>query len=116
MNPSRPTFEVICLGTGGGPLETEVSGYMLKSYQSKWEDGWISVEGGAGLGCLTNIIAQEEQTNRLRDLEAQLARQMNQGLGAIQENGSAGLFDDVIWPNGVTTPVLKAGYLFKYLS
>jgi hypothetical protein len=56
-------FEMIVLGSGGGPLETDLSGwaerqpsatfeaddgnrFMLKTAADDWKDGFLAVEGG----------------------------------------------------------------------
>jgi len=55
-----PVFEMVVLGAGGGPLETDCSGqvisprasklltdrYLVKPYDSGWEEGMVSLEGG----------------------------------------------------------------------
>lgn len=42
----QPAFEIVCLGAGGGPLEGDVLGYMCKPYASRWDEGWLGLEGG----------------------------------------------------------------------
>ncbi|OCF38678.1 hypothetical protein I317_07529 [Kwoniella heveanensis CBS 569] len=51
-----PTFEIVVLGSGGGPLETDCSGYLVKAAKSSWEDGVLALEGGSGLGALASIL------------------------------------------------------------
>ncbi len=50
MNPvsdkRKAAFEVIVLGSGGGPLETDCSGYLVKPLGRRWEDGLVGLEGG----------------------------------------------------------------------
>jgi 3',5'-cyclic-nucleotide phosphodiesterase len=61
-----PTFDMVCVGTGGGPDETNLSAYvtdirspgprkisltpidsyLLKPSQSSWQDGIIALEAG----------------------------------------------------------------------
>lgn len=57
---AAPAFEMVVLGSGGGPLETDSSGwvsrarchdvvdrrYLVKPYHSRWEDGILALEGG----------------------------------------------------------------------
>lgn len=142
---SAAAFEVICLGTGGGPLENDVSGYMVKRAKragrdqavaaeatsaaqapedddAAWTDGWVSIEGGAGMGCLAQLLAEEETQRRILELEAQVAR-LSSAAAAVANGTSSpspaaagGLFDDVVFPPGVDTPILKAAYLFGYLT
>ncbi|KAJ9111703.1 hypothetical protein QFC19_001063 [Naganishia cerealis] len=63
-----PVFEIICLGAGGGPLEGDVLGYMCKPYASGWDQGWIGLEGGCGIGALTALLHQALLTKALREL------------------------------------------------
>ncbi|KAI5474439.1 cAMP-specific phosphodiesterase [Pseudohyphozyma bogoriensis] len=49
-------FEMLVVGCGGGPLETNMSSYLLKPFNARWEDGCVSLEGGSGLGALSNLI------------------------------------------------------------
>jgi len=51
-----PTFDVLVLGCGGGPLETNLSCYLFKPYGQPWSNGCTSVEGGSGLGSLVRLL------------------------------------------------------------
>ena len=44
---SPPSFSVLALGTGGGPTEDNLSAYWVKPAQQSWNQGFISVDGGA---------------------------------------------------------------------
>lgn len=44
-------FEMVVLGQSGGPMETELSGYVLKPYETSWTDGWVGLEGGESWSC-----------------------------------------------------------------
>ncbi|KAJ9121602.1 hypothetical protein QFC22_002221 [Naganishia vaughanmartiniae] len=66
--PHKPAFEIVCLGAGGGPLEGDVLGYMCKPYASRWDQGWIGLEGGCGIGALTALLHQAILTKALRQL------------------------------------------------
>ncbi|TYJ54479.1 hypothetical protein B9479_004899 [Cryptococcus floricola] len=85
----QPAFEIVVLGSGGGPLETDCAGYLVKPYGSKWEDGVLGVEGGSGLGALATLLS----TRKAKDL-----------------------FPGVVFPRGINTPLLKASYIFSFLS
>lgn len=39
-------FSFVCLGVGGGPLETNCSGYLMKPADQKWSDGTTLLEAG----------------------------------------------------------------------
>lgn len=51
-----PAFELLVVGCGGGPLEGNLSCYLLR--QSGQQD-WIALEGGSGLGALTQLIQKD---------------------------------------------------------
>ena len=40
------SFDILCLGTGGGPVEDNLSAYLVKPKQQPWSDGYTSVDGG----------------------------------------------------------------------
>jgi hypothetical protein len=42
----KPAFDLLVLGSSGGPLETDVPAYALKPADTAWEDGWVGLEGG----------------------------------------------------------------------
>ncbi|WVQ77839.1 hypothetical protein IAR50_007536 [Cryptococcus sp. DSM 104548] len=85
----QPAFEIVVLGSGGGPLETDCAGYLVKPYASRWEDGVLGVEGGSGLGALATLLS----TRKAKDL-----------------------FPGVVFPREYNTPLLKASYIFSFLS
>lgn len=62
------SFDFVCLGAGGGPVETDLSAYLLKPASSSWEDGIIAVEAGSGIGALRNILSSTRQA--FHDLQA----------------------------------------------
>jgi len=51
-----PAFDLVVVGSGGGPSETNISGYLLKTRESSWQDGIIALEAGSGLGALQRIL------------------------------------------------------------
>ncbi|KAI9639197.1 uncharacterized protein MKK02DRAFT_39488 [Dioszegia hungarica] len=85
----EPAFEMVVLGSGGGPLETDCSGYLLKPYRATWEDGFVALEGGSGIGALVNLLAYKD---------------------------SSDLFPTLRFPDTHNTPILKAAYVFSHLS
>ena len=46
----KPVFEMVVLGSGGGPLETDTSGYVDLSNAVWVSDGWMQVFGQAVWG------------------------------------------------------------------
>ncbi|KAG2752245.1 hypothetical protein P692DRAFT_20313862 [Suillus brevipes Sb2] len=49
-------FDMVVVGSGGGPDETNLSGYLLKPHDAAWNDGIIALEAGSGLGALRQIM------------------------------------------------------------
>ncbi|WVR06780.1 hypothetical protein IAU60_003815 [Kwoniella sp. DSM 27419] len=84
-----PTFELVVLGSGGGPLETDCSGYLVKVAKSGWEDGVLALEGGSGLGALAGIL---------------------------QTTPASDLFPGLRIPSTHDTPILQAAYVFSFLA
>jgi len=56
-----PSFELVVVGSGGGPLETNLSAYLLRDYRSEWSQGIIGLEAGSGIGALTAVLASNPQ-------------------------------------------------------
>ncbi|GHJ87842.1 hypothetical protein NliqN6_4244 [Naganishia liquefaciens] len=176
MRP-EPAFEIVCLGAGGGPLEGDVLGYMCKPYARRWDEGWLGLEGGCGIGALTALLHQAILTKALRrlheasnnpspaslshhafahhptsssrepiDTEPILSsappsppistvplnrKNIEESINSkppqvLSKLGIAGkeqvhveegiLFPGVEWPEGYSTPVLKAAWLFSHLT
>ncbi|KAJ4488326.1 cyclic-AMP phosphodiesterase [Lentinula aciculospora] len=59
MDASDPAFALVCVGSGGGPLESNLSGYLLKPYNAEWEAGIVALEAGSGQGTLKRLLEQE---------------------------------------------------------
>ncbi|KAI0320508.1 cyclic-AMP phosphodiesterase [Amylostereum chailletii] len=51
-----PAFDLVVLGSGGGPYETNLSAYLLKTHSASWEDGMIALDAGSGLGALDRLL------------------------------------------------------------
>ncbi|KAF8275201.1 cAMP phosphodiesterases class-II-domain-containing protein [Lactarius quietus] len=51
-----PTFDLVVVGSGGGPFETNLSSYLLKPCEVPWTDGIIALEAGSGIGTLYQLI------------------------------------------------------------
>lgn len=106
----EPVFEMVVIGCGGGPLETDCSGcvgagiadvrYLLKPYKSEWEDGMLALEGGwsSGFALLTT----------------------GSGIGALatlfKSYPADHMFPSIEFPETYSTPVLKAAFVFSYLT
>lgn len=44
-----PSFSLLALGTGGGPVEDNLSAYWVKPASSPWSKGFVSIDGGEEL-------------------------------------------------------------------
>ncbi|OAX43821.1 hypothetical protein K503DRAFT_846963 [Rhizopogon vinicolor AM-OR11-026] len=51
-----PVFDMVVVGSGGGPDETNLSGYLIKPCEAAWDDGIIALEAGSGYGALRHIM------------------------------------------------------------
>ncbi|KAH9048517.1 cAMP phosphodiesterases class-II-domain-containing protein [Lactarius hengduanensis] len=51
-----PTFDLVVVGSGGGPFETNLSSYLFKPCDVPWADGIIALEAGSGIGALYHLI------------------------------------------------------------
>ncbi|KAI9466040.1 cAMP phosphodiesterases class-II-domain-containing protein [Lactarius psammicola] len=51
-----PTFDLVVVGSGGGPFETNLSSYLFKPCDVPWTDGIIALEAGSGMGTLHHLI------------------------------------------------------------
>ncbi|CEH15024.1 PDE [Ceraceosorus bombacis] len=49
-------FEIVCLGVGGGPLETDCSCYAIKTRGTSWLDSYVVIEGGSWLGGMSRVL------------------------------------------------------------
>lgn len=53
------TFDILVVGSGGGPDETDLSAYLLKPSDTDWKDGVIGLEAGSGVGSLRRILQRD---------------------------------------------------------
>lgn len=63
-----PAFSFVCLGVGGGPLETNCSGYLMKPADQPWSAGTTLVEAGSWLGSLVELL-RDPATSPLHDAD-----------------------------------------------
>ncbi|KAI0273851.1 cAMP phosphodiesterases class-II-domain-containing protein [Gloeopeniophorella convolvens] len=54
-----PTFDLVVVGSGGGPYETNLSSYLFKPCDASWTDGIIALEAGSGIGTLHQLISRD---------------------------------------------------------
>ncbi|CAK5279384.1 unnamed protein product [Mycena citricolor] len=52
-------MDLLVVGEGGGPDETNLSAYLLKPATSSWEDGALAIEAGSGQGTLQKLLQRD---------------------------------------------------------
>ena len=56
----RPALQVIFLGSGGGPSEENVTGFLVHSVASDWAEGsLLAVDAGSHLAAITRILERD---------------------------------------------------------
>ncbi|KAF2719728.1 hypothetical protein K431DRAFT_228165 [Polychaeton citri CBS 116435] len=56
----KPTLQVVCLGSGGGPCEENVTGFLVRSIGSNWAKGsLLAVDAGSHLAPITRILERD---------------------------------------------------------
>ncbi|KZV94048.1 cyclic-AMP phosphodiesterase [Exidia glandulosa HHB12029] len=62
-------FEIVVVGCGGGPDETNLSSYLLKAADAFWQDGIVSLEAGSGVGTLQRLLSSNPRLFQGEDTE-----------------------------------------------
>ncbi|KAF8184971.1 cAMP phosphodiesterases class-II-domain-containing protein [Mycena galopus ATCC 62051] len=52
-------FDLVVVGEGGGPDETNLSAYLFKPSAAAWEDGVVALEAGSGQGTLQKLLQRD---------------------------------------------------------
>ncbi|KAF9264958.1 cyclic-AMP phosphodiesterase [Marasmius fiardii PR-910] len=141
MSPPA-VFDMIVVGSGGGPDETNLSSYLLKPTGTSWEDGIIALEAGSGPGALSRLLLQNpalfEQTRSAADIYSYVRcyllshAHLDHINGLIISAGSLGgprkrvygiknvlqdlesVFSNRLWPNLASWDEEDADYKFLY--
>lgn len=57
---NEPALQVICLGSGGGPSEDNVTGFLVRSTAARWaKNSVLAVDAGSHLAAITRILADD---------------------------------------------------------
>ncbi|CAI6336441.1 unnamed protein product [Periconia digitata] len=57
---NEPAIQVICLGSGGGPSEDNVTGFLVRSTAAKWaKNSVLAVDAGSHLAAITRILEKD---------------------------------------------------------
>ncbi|KAL2074727.1 hypothetical protein VTL71DRAFT_8506 [Oculimacula yallundae] len=63
-----PALQVIVLGAGGGPLEDNVTAFLVRASASGWKKGSVmAVDGGVGLAAISRILDGHKQNRPFDD-------------------------------------------------
>ncbi|KAF1826944.1 uncharacterized protein K489DRAFT_310591 [Dissoconium aciculare CBS 342.82] len=55
----KPAIQVVCLGSGGGPCEDNVTGFLLRSIATEWaRNSLLAVDAGSHLAPITRILEE----------------------------------------------------------
>lgn len=68
-SPPMTAFDIVVVGAGGGPDETNLSAYLVKSHPSCWLDGVVALEAGSGQGALKHILKRNPRLFPVADEE-----------------------------------------------
>ncbi|KAF1835843.1 hypothetical protein BDW02DRAFT_266819 [Decorospora gaudefroyi] len=99
----EPAIQVICLGSGGGPSEDNVTGFLVRSTATQWsKNSVIAVDAGSHLASITRIL--EKDFPLVSDPEPPLPTSRN-GTGSGNGHGRGG---DVESPSPGTAHVLNS--------
>ncbi|KAJ6618282.1 hypothetical protein B0H10DRAFT_2164196 [Mycena sp. CBHHK59/15] len=52
-------FDLVIVGEGGGPDETNLSAYLFKPSAASWEDGIVALEAGSGQGAVQKLLEHD---------------------------------------------------------
>jgi cAMP phosphodiesterase len=60
LHGHRPALQVVCLGSGGGPSEEEVTGLLVRSIASDWtKNSLLAVDAGSHLAPIIKILEKD---------------------------------------------------------
>jgi len=57
----KPSFCLFVVGSGGGPLETNLSSYLCKTYDTTWDGDIFALEAGSGIGTLAQLFREDTE-------------------------------------------------------
>lgn len=57
----HPAFDLIVIGSGGGPFEDDLSSYFLKAHHSSWHLGFVALEAGSGLATISRLLQRPKE-------------------------------------------------------
>ncbi|KAI5821421.1 cAMP phosphodiesterases class-II-domain-containing protein, partial [Pyronema omphalodes] len=62
----EPAFQVIVLGSGGGPAEGNVSGYLIRSTATNWsKNSVLAVDAGTHLSGIIKILEENDRNSKI---------------------------------------------------
>ncbi|KAF2120068.1 cAMP phosphodiesterases class-II-domain-containing protein [Lophiotrema nucula] len=100
---SEPAIQVVCLGSGGGPSEDNVTGFLVRSTASKWaKNSVLAVDAGSHLAAITRILTNEFPL--VSDLKISPKARNGNGNGAGDGSPSPGTIPYSDEESGVDSP------------
>ncbi|KAH4342404.1 hypothetical protein HBH98_164310 [Parastagonospora nodorum] len=88
-NSNEPAIQVICLGSGGGPSEDNVTGFLVRSTATNWsKNSVIAVDAGTHLGAIIRILKRDFPLVADSDSASRLPRPAPNGVGRILDSSS----------------------------
>ncbi|KAF2197153.1 hypothetical protein GQ43DRAFT_381631 [Delitschia confertaspora ATCC 74209] len=59
-HPMEPAIQVICLGSGGGPNENNVTGFLVRATSTKWaKNSVLAVDAGSHMAAIIRLLAED---------------------------------------------------------
>lgn len=96
-----PAIQVICLGSGGGPSEDNVTGFLVRSTATNWsKNSVIAVDAGSHLAAITRILEKDFP------LVSEKKAEWNQPLHSRNGNGHRSNYRDEELMSPCTAPEL----------
>lgn len=84
LNGQKSALQVICLGSGGGPSEENVTGFLCRSIAAGWSKGsLLAVDAGSHLAPITRMLERDFPT-----VSRDRRRQNSDGSHASSSNGT----------------------------
>ncbi|KAJ3508197.1 hypothetical protein NLJ89_g5884 [Agrocybe chaxingu] len=83
-----PAFDLLVVGAGGGPDETNLSAYLVKLHNADWEEGVVALEAGSGQGRKDDLLFGHLTPEHLGNELATLASEVVKHRLAVQQNES----------------------------
>nr|POF24056.1 3',5'-cyclic-nucleotide phosphodiesterase [Quercus suber] len=111
LHGQRPALQVICLGNSGGPIEENVTAFLVRSTESAWARGsLLAVDAGSHMGPIVRILERDfPRISADRSRKASNGSHLSNGARLPQASPSPSLSSDEEEPYRPEPVVLKSG-------